>query len=265
MIEWIKGNITKLMYLLAMTSMLFMIMVYFLYTNQGDNPIYLLSKDGQLKPLNQFSGPIASKKVVENWAEDVILDIYNISYSDFAFQEFDFAGPYYERVARYFTKESYQTGFFSKLPNSDLISDVKKGSFRYTPYLLKPAKIVSWGYIGDSYYWVVEVPIHITKTSQYLSNALGQDKVVSVTVKNIPARRSLVGMNDLEAVTMIDRIRGIPSAIGRFVSSLFSMITTGSVTKDAAKECGDNCIYTVFAIEGFMQQNLSPDILNPGV
>ena len=65
-------------------------------------------------------------------------------------------------------------------------------------------------------------------------------------------------------MTMIDRIRGIPSAIGRFVSSLFSMITTGSVTKDTAKEYGDNCIYTVFAIEGFMQQ-VSPDILNPGV
>ena len=107
--EWIKGNIISDVhtshdkYVIHDHSVL-------LSTNQFDNPIYLLSKDGQLKPLNQFGGPIASKKVVENWAEDVILDIYNINYSDFAFQE-SILGPYYERVARYFTKESYQTGF----------------------------------------------------------------------------------------------------------------------------------------------------------
>lgn len=258
------------MLLLGMIGTITMFGVYLMYTSQGESQILTIKPNKQTKVIQRFGAPIANKRVVENWVSNIIPEIYNLNYSEFVVQPGDFTSPYYNRVVKYFTKESYQTGFFDSYPNSNLIQDMIENKYIVSAYVLQPAKIQKWGYIGDAYYWVVEVPIHITKiNAQNGGNKVEQNKMVSVTVKNIPARPSEIIMDDLDDPTIADRIASLPRNTIKFLASFKDLILTGSMKKDEVNQCRStqdkSCSYTVLAIEGFEQNNIQPGLFDPSV
>jgi len=164
----------------TLTSLLFGINAY----SHKPNPLYFLAdENGQIYEITPASQPYFKEGQVINFAVEAITKAMTMNFVTWR-QDLAEATEYFQRPAGWnnYLAALEGSGTLEMIRNRRLISSV----------VANGAAIVNHGQKGDSYFWVIQVPITITYQSS--SEKTTENRLAEIEVSRIPTTISSKGM-----------------------------------------------------------------------